>query len=250
VHIGAKGRPISLAHGDCANCTIGDPHVLHELAEKVERAREVLALHHRELEVTVGAQGRLEVPEDRREVSRREVFAGGWAELRRGSGTLLAPLERLADHDESLPDRRALPEEHQRLRRAIALAEPAPHSVVPLRIPEVLDGCILCPACTRACPTNAIKRVFDGDAAGGSRIELEPDRCIGCDACVSACPVDVVRMRDDVTWGEIEGPPQIVYRAQRASAPLGAVDRSASETTTPEVAEHDASVSPPDASSS
>jgi ferredoxin len=250
VRMGAKGGAIQLAHGDCANCSIGSAKVLSELAGKVEEARAILALHERPLEVTVGPLERLEVPADRRALSRRQLFSGGWEEIRRGSGALLAPLEKLVERDEPLPDRRALPEEHQRLRRAIALADPTPTTIVPLRIPEVLDGCILCPACTRACPTNAIKRVFDGDAAGGSRIELEPDRCIGCDACVAACPVDVVRMRDDVTWGELEGPPQIVYRAQRPSAPLGAVVRSAPGEHAPGATDHDGSVEPHDSSAS
>jgi hypothetical protein len=33
-------------------------------------------------------------------------------------------------------------------------------------------------------------------------------------------------MRDDVTWGEVTGPPRIVYRADRPAAPLGAVVRA------------------------
>jgi ferredoxin len=249
VRIGAKGRPVTLARGDCSDCPIGSAAVPEQLAEQLQGARAVLALHGRELDVAVVERERFDLEADRREISRRQLFSGGWQELRRGSGALLAPLEKLVESDEPLPDRRALPQEHERLVQAIALAEPTPETVVPLRLPQVLEGCILCPACTRACPTNAIKRVFDGDAAGGSRIELEPDRCTGCDACVSACPVDVIRMRDDVTWGEIQGPPQIVYRAQRPAMNLGAVARSDAGTATSQEPASDASVDPHDTSS-
>jgi ferredoxin len=249
VRIGAKGEPVTLARGNCGDCPIGSDAVPALLDSHVERAREVLALHDRELEVTVVECERFDLQTDRREISRRQLFSGGWQELRRSSGALLAPLERFAAEEEPPPDRRALPHEYERLVQAIALAQPSEETLVPLRLPEVLEGCILCPACTRACPTNAIKRVFDGDAAGGSRIELEADRCTGCDACVSACPVDVIRMRDDVTWGEIQGPPQIVYRAERPAMNLGAVARPSAAPVASEATDHDASMEPPDISS-
>lgn len=250
VRIAAKGQPVTLAHGACGDCSIGSAKVPQQLEVQIQRARELLASHQREFQVNVVETDRLDVEQNRREVSRRELFSGGWQELRRSSGALLAPLEKLAENDEPLPDRRALPAEHVRRVRAIALADPSPDTQVPLRLPEVLDGCILCPACTRACPTNAIKRVFDGDAAGGARIELEADRCTGCNACVSACPVDVVRMRDNVRWAEMAGPPQIVYRAQRPSMPLGAVVRTTGGVREATITDHDASVEPRDIRSS
>jgi len=225
VRMAAPGRPLTLARSDCANCDIGGAAVPVAIERAVAAARELLALHDRALELEVVETDRFEIPRDRVEISRRDLLRGGWKEIRRSGSVLLAPLEGFAEADEDAVDRRALPVEHQRRVRAIELSAPEPDTAVPLRLPEVLDGCILCPSCTRACPTNAIRRVFDGDAAGGARLELDNDRCIGCDACVEACPVDVVRMRDDVTWGEITGPPRIVYRADRPAAPLGAVVR-------------------------
>jgi ferredoxin len=226
VRMAAPGRPLTLARADCGTCDIGGPAVPEAVDRAVAEARELLALHGRGLELEVVEVDHFDVPRDRLEISRRDLLRGGWKELRRSSGALLAPLEGFAEPDEATVDRRALPVEHQRRIRAIELAEPEATTPVPLALPEVLDGCILCPACTRACPTNALRRVFDGDAAGGARLELENDRCIGCDACVGACPVGVVRMRNDVTWGEYTGPPRIVYRADRPAAPLGSVVRT------------------------
>ncbi len=229
VRMAAPGRPLTLARSDCADCDIGGAAVPAAVDRAAAEARDLLALHGRTLELEVVEVERFDLPRDRVEISRRDLLRGGWKEVRRSSSLLLAPLEGFAEADEDAVDRRALPVEHQRRIRAIALSKPEPDAVVPLTLPEVLDGCILCPACTRACPTNALRRVFDGDAAGGARLELDNDRCIGCDACVDACPVDVVRMRDDVTWGEYTGPPRIVYRADRPAAPLGAVVRAASD---------------------
>lgn len=226
VRMAAPGRPVTLARSDCAACDIGGAAVPAALERAAAAARELLALHGRKLELRIVETETLDLPRDRVEISRRDLLRGGWREVRRSGSALLAPLEGLAEAEAEAGDRRALPAEHQRRVRAIELSRPAPDSIVPLALPEVLDGCILCPACTRACPTNALRRVFDGDAAGGARLELDNDRCIGCDACVDACPVAVVRMRDDVTWGEYTGPPRIVYRADRPAAPLGAVVRS------------------------
>jgi ferredoxin len=227
VRMAASGARVTLARSDCSACDVGGPAVPAAVDRNAAEAARLLALHGRELELDVVEVDRFEIPVDRRELSRRELLRGGWREVRRTSGTLLAPLERFADPDEAPEQGQPLPAEHRRRLRAIELAAPAPATLVPLRLPEVLDGCILCPACTRACPTNALRRVFDGDAAGGARLELEADRCVDCDACVVACPVDVVRMRDDVTWAEVVGPTRVVYRAERPSGPLGAVARAA-----------------------
>lgn len=225
LRLAGGGRPVTLARGDCAACDLGSAEVPAAVARSIAAAAELLAAHGRELDVEVVETERLDVPRDRHELSRRELLRGGLKSVRRTSGVLLAPLERFAEPDEVPIDRRSLPAEFRRRYRAVDLARPEPHDRVPLRLPQILDGCILCPACTRACPTHALRRVFDAQAAGGARLELEADRCVGCDACVEACPVDVVRMRDDVTWGEFGGPPRTLYRADRPAVPLGAVVR-------------------------
>ena len=242
VRIAASGGGVTLARSDCASCDIGGAEVPAAIDRAAAAARDLLALHGRTLTLEVVEVDQLDVPRDRLELSRRQLLRGGWSQVRRSGGSLLAPLERFAEPDEAPRDRLALPAEHVQRVRAIALSRPTDDTSVPLRLPEVLDGCILCPACTRACPTNAIRRVFDGDAAGGARLELDHDRCIGCDACVDACPVDVVRMRDEVAWGEFGGPIRIVYRAERPASPLGSVARA------PTGAPDDAGVDDADAS--
>jgi len=235
----------TLARGDCSNCSIGSSAVPKQVDLNLEKAAALLALHRRELKITVVETEAVDSEPDRRELSRRELFSGGWQELRSGSSVLLAPLEQLAeDEGDGIPDRQALPLEHQRRLRAIALSEPSSDSLVPLRLPAIRDGCILCPSCTRACPTNAVRRVFDGDAAGGARIDLDASRCIGCDACLDACPVDVIDMREDVRWGEVHGPPVSIYRAERPSAQVGTVARP---TTAAEHREHHPTESPGEA---
>jgi len=225
VRMASGGAELTLARGDCGGCGVGGAEVPAAVDRAIRDAAALLAMHERPLVAEVVVVERFEVPPDRRELSRRDLLRGGWSQVQRTSGTLLAPLERFAEPEEAAEEQQSLPAEFRRRLRAIELAAPTPETRVPMRLPEVLDGCILCPSCTRVCPTNAIKRVFDGDAAGGARLELETDRCVDCDACVAACPVHVVRMRDDVTWGEVIGPTQIVYRAERPSGPLGAVTR-------------------------
>jgi ferredoxin len=227
VRMAAGGGRVTLARSDCGACDVGGAAVPAAVDRHAAEASRLLALHGRELELDVVEVERFEIPVDRREISRRDLLRGGWREVRRTSGALMAPLERFADPIETPEGGQPLPAEHRRRLRAIELSAPSPETPVPLRLPEVLDGCILCPSCTRACPTNALRRVFDGDAAGGARLELEAERCVDCDACVVACPVDVVRMRDDVTWAELIGPTRIVYRAERPSGPMGAVARGA-----------------------
>lgn len=50
-----------------------------------------------------------------------------------------------------------------------------------------LSQCILCGACARACPENAIR--FTGQA-----FEFTSSRCLGCDSCVVVCPVQAVHI--------------------------------------------------------
>jgi ferredoxin len=228
VRMAAGGARVTLARGGCGDCEVGAAGVPEVIARTAADAAALLATHGRSLDLDVVETDRFEIPPDRRELSRRELLQGGWKGMRRTGGTLLAPLERFAEPEEAAQTGQPLPQEHLRRLRAIELAAPTPQTLVPMRLPEVLDGCILCPACTRACPTNAIRRVFDGDAAGGARLELDGERCVDCDACVEVCPVDVVRMRDDVAWGEVRGPTRIVFRAERPQEPLGAVARGGS----------------------
>ena len=47
------------------------------------------------------------------------------------------------------------------------------------------DSCIMCGACTGACPVNAI-------AEGDAQYNIDADACIDCGACKDGCPVDAI----------------------------------------------------------
>lgn len=239
-------QTVRLAHGDCAGCPIGDASVPQVVAATAEKARALRAVGGGTLNLELSRTERLEAQPDRQAVSRRELLRGGWSQLRRTSSEAMAPLDKALERvtgrtvEQAPPppfgsttrppriaktERAELPAEHVARLKAIGQAEPTPDQMVPWPLPMVLDGCILCPACTRACPSDAIRRVFDGDAMGGARLELEAARCTGCTACVQACPVGVVVMRDPVPWSEVVEPLRLLHEAAPPTAPGGSVSR-------------------------
>lgn len=242
-----EAQTVRLAHGDCANCPIGSAEVPQVVAATAAKAKALRLVGGAELHLELQQTERLEAQPDRRTIGRRELLRGGWSQLRHAGSEAMAPLDRALERvtgrvagDEAprafgssakapriKPAERAeLPAEHVGRLRTIAQAEPAPQQLVPWALPEVLDGCILCPACTRACPSDAIRRVFDGDGSGGARLELEAARCTGCTACVQACPVGVVVMRDPVPWSDVIGPTRLLHQAGPPTGADGSVSRS------------------------
>lgn len=219
VRMGAASDHVTLGRGDCGTCTIGSAEVPDAVAATIAAAGALLAVHHQEPVFVVAHVDRLDPSADPRALSRRDLFRVGWGQMKQAGGVALAPLERLASEEpREAADRPPLPAEHQRRLRALEIAAASPEALVPFPLPAVADGCIFCPACTRVCPTDAIRRAFDdapealptggvGGRAGQGpmRIELEPDRCVGCSACVDVCPVHVVSMRPAVPWGEVVG---------------------------------------------
>ncbi|MCQ2429867.1 MAG: Coenzyme F420 hydrogenase/dehydrogenase, beta subunit C-terminal domain [Clostridia bacterium] len=55
------------------------------------------------------------------------------------------------------------------------------------------DQCVLCRACSNACPAGAIR--FDKESGSFLYPTIDPDKCVGCEACARACPV----LREPVT---------------------------------------------------
>ncbi|MBD3183333.1 4Fe-4S dicluster domain-containing protein [Candidatus Poribacteria bacterium] len=47
------------------------------------------------------------------------------------------------------------------------------------------------PACTEACPVDAISKESDGF------VKIDEEECIGCGECVEACPFDAIYFSDD-----------------------------------------------------
>ena len=219
VRMGAASDRVTLGRGDCANCAIGSAAVPDAIAATIEAAEALLGVHDLAPEFAVVEVERLDPSVDPRSLSRRELFRVGWGQMKQAGGAALAPLERLAPKEAaSASDRPSLPLEHQRRIRALEVAELPGERQVPFPLPALAEGCIFCPACTRVCPTDAIRRTFDDapaaaptggvggrPAQGPMRIELEADRCVGCAACVDVCPVHVVSMRPTVPWAEVVG---------------------------------------------
>ena len=225
LRLGAASGELNLAHGACNGCRVGDATAPDVARSTARTASELAAVLGKELQVAVSQQASLEDRRRQRQVvSRRSLFGGGLKEAQRLAADALAPLERMLPlvEDEAEPETEPLPTELQRRFRALQIADPQPESRVPWRLPRVDDGCILCPACTRACPTDAFSRDFGGEEGV---LMLDPQRCLGCDACVRACPVKVIEMSGDVSWDELSGGKQEAYRASASRRAPGSFHR-------------------------
>lgn len=242
VRLGATADTVTLGRGACSGCTVGGTGVPDAIADAVAAAERLLAVHGRAPDFVVAEVERLDPSLDPRALSRRDLLRSGWDRVKDVGGAVLAPLERLAPaEDEGATDRPPLPAEHRRRWRTLELAALDGDAEVPWRLPVVADGCIFCPACTRVCPTDAIRRVFDeappAPAGGGvgarggpqpMRLELEVDRCVGCDACVDVCPVHVIAMADATTWADLTAGPRTVARSGERPGHTGVVARDPS----------------------
>lgn len=214
----ARGRPsLLLARGDCANCPIGTAAIAEAIEHVAGEARELLTLRGKDVELSVEQRDRLDEDATSERMDRRQLLRGGWGSVQRGASDLLAPLDAGGDEAE-------LPAEAQRRYRALELSDLTPEQPVPWPLPKVADGCIMCPTCTRVCPTDAFSRTFS-DEDDGAVLTLDPERCVGCDACVSACPVEVISMERHPSWGEVSGGRREAYRRPAGEGPDGTVAR-------------------------
>lgn len=210
-------REVVLAHGDCASCPIGGAAVAEALDAVAEDARELLALRGSDGTIRVEARERLDDADVAEKMDRRALLRGGWRGLARGASAALAPLDPGDDAED------VVPREAARRYRALELADLVPDQAVPWPLPTVSDACILCPICTRACPTDALSRSFDDD--GGGALHLDPARCIGCEACVGACPVDAVSMVPLPAWADASAEDRELYRKPPQGAEPATVAR-------------------------
>ncbi len=84
------------------------------------------------------------------------------------------------------------------------------------------EKCILCNACSRACPEGALRLVSD---SSGTRLVFRHDSCTGCTLCEEACPVGAIRVEHALDRG-IAGRPVVlaedeVARCRRCGRPIG-----------------------------
>lgn len=219
LHRLVRGRSeIVLAHGDCAECPVGGAAVLDAVEAVAREGRELLALRGHDGTIRVERRETLDDSETAERLDRRALLRGGWRNMARGASAALAPLDPGED------DEHPVPEEAARRYRALELSDLVPEHEVPWPLPRVNDACILCPVCTKVCPTDAFFRTFDDD--GGGALHLDPGRCIGCDACVSACPVDAIGMEERPTWAEVSGGPREAFRRPAEGSAPSTVARS------------------------
>lgn len=172
---GSRFGKVVLARGDCEACRIGGPEVPERLARMAEEARRYFPV---EVEVVEG-----ELPGER--VGRRELFQVLLGSAKRTAADLVPelPLPALEEEKEG-----ELPAE-LRLRRLAASRAPE------VRWPRIRveEGCTLCPVCTNVCPTEAVRRVREGEEYV---LYLQVAACTGCGACVESCPPQVIRLEE------------------------------------------------------
>ena len=141
---GSRFGKVVLARGACGVCRIGGPEVPERLARMVEEARRYFPV---EVEVVEG-----ELPGEK--VGRRELFQALLGSAKRTAADLVPELPLAASEEKE----GELPAE-LRLRRLAASRAPE------VRWPRIRveEGCTLCPVCTNVCPTEAVRRVREGE---------------------------------------------------------------------------------------
>lgn len=193
---------VTLVRSDCAGCKIGTEVIPELIEETISKAQTLAKIKEREVSVKVQILEKFDAADNPERISRRDLLRGGFKGLQTTASDMLAPLDPGGDEE------KILPREMQRQYRIIQSSQPEAEALVPWVLPRVADGCVMCPMCTKACPTDAFKRDYEPkDKEGGSVLMLEPEKCNGCNACVTACPVKVISLDEEVTWGELSGGP-------------------------------------------
>lgn len=205
----------TLVRNDCAGCSIGSADVPVALERTFERAQALAAVSARPFALEVHVQTHYDATDNPDALSRRELLRGGWRGVQQTAADALAPFDPGGGEG-------ARPREMSRQYRLLERAAPEPDERVPWPLPRVADGCILCPVCTKVCPTGAFRRSFEAE---GTKLLLEPAACMGCDACVKACPVKVITLEPEVPWRELVGGEGLAYFKDPDSAPQDSVSR-------------------------
>ena len=170
---GSRFGKVVLARGDCATCRIGGPSVPEHLERMAEEARRY---HPVEVEVVEG-------PLPGEPVGRRELFQALLGSARRAAAEMVP--------EPPLPT----PEEEKSLPTELRLRLVAARRASEVRWPRIRveEGCTLCPVCANVCPTEAVRRVREGEEYV---LLLKVEACTGCGACVESCPPRVIRLEE------------------------------------------------------
>ena len=231
LRLASKKDKVTLVRNECEGCKIGAAAVKESVADLIVEAKTLAALRGRELEAHILVTESYDTTDNPDPVSRRDLLRGGWRGAQRSAADVLAPLEVLNAAEEA---EKGLPTELKKSYGLIAATQPEPDTSVPWVLPRVAEGCIMCPVCTNVCPTGAFHRELEPVQVGGGVLKLEPERCNGCNACVTSCPVRVISLEDEVTWTELSGGTQEVYK-KASGAQAGTVSRSPRSSKAPHI---------------
>jgi ferredoxin len=170
---GSRFGKVVLARGACVSCRIGGPSVPEHLGRMAEEARRY---HPVEVEVVEG-------PLPGEPVGRRELFQALLGSARRAAAEMVP--------EPPLPT----PEEEKSLPAELRLRLVAARRASEVRWPRIRveEGCTLCPVCANVCPTEAVRRVREGEEYV---LLLKVEACTGCGACVESCPPQVIRLEE------------------------------------------------------
>ncbi len=207
---------VHLVRNDCANCKIGSEAIPEKLEQTIQKAKALAEFRQRDINFQITIAERYDTTDNPDKISRRDLLRGGFRSLQTTAADALAPLDIGEDKDLHLP------REMQRRLAIIQAANPEPQQLVPWILPEIKEGCIMCPVCTNACPTKAFSRDFSDK--NETKLSLEPDKCNGCNACVKACPVKVISLKEPVTYEELSRGKHVVYSKNNQS-PKGGISR-------------------------
>ena len=207
LRLAGRKDTVHLVRSDCAGCKIGTERVPELLDETINTAKKLATLKQRDVNINVQILERFDATDNPERISRRDLLRGGFKGIQHTAADMLAPLDPGGDEEKTLP------REMQRQFRMIESSQPEADAMVPWSMPRVADGCVMCPMCTKACPTEAFRRDFEpkDKEAGGSVLILEPEKCNGCNACVKVCPTKVITLDEEVSWGELTAGEQEAY---------------------------------------
>ena len=223
LRLASRKDKVTLVRSECEGCKIGSGEVPARIEVVLASAAALAEVRGRTLTHEVLQETRYDTTDNPDALSRRELLRGGVRSSQRLSADLLAPLEFFSDSE---VEEKGLPLELERHFLTLKAAQPEADAPVPWTLPRVHDGCIMCPVCTNVCPTGAFHRELTPvKEGGGGVLTLEPERCNACNACVTSCPVRVITLDTEITWGELSGGTQEVFRKVGGGG-KGAVSRT------------------------
>jgi ferredoxin len=188
----AWGQELTMVHGDCEGCKLGDIGVIRTASAARRTAEQYRDSSQpaRWVQIVEDTIDRPVMPSqptpEARLVSRRDAFGSWFSSIKRGAANVIPNVELpgfLGANEAS-----EMPEEW-RWRRTLSVKSPE-KTFWPA--PVVNANCTLCQVCETVCPTNALHRETLEDDT--HELTLELAACTGCDACVKSCPTHAMRL--------------------------------------------------------